>query len=139
MLPPQPPELIAAIRIVGRYRFPAGPDGIMSEGYNFGMDGEPFFRYESSIQDCRNGSLSTVLWGRRRRRRGLRYESRGSIGMHSPLCPERAIAIDPPLSPHHQHPNYGGSHDCIILGKSATKHVRRAHPYLHRSCYLEIR
>ncbi|XP_047079447.1 uncharacterized protein LOC124690050 [Lolium rigidum] len=115
MLPPQPPELAAAIRIVGGYRFPAGPDGVMSEGYSLGVDGESLFRYEVSVHDCRNGSVSTMLCGRRRR--GYRYESRRSIVMHSPLCPERAIAIDRPLSPHHQHPNYGGSHDCIILSR----------------------
>nr|XP_051192071.1 uncharacterized protein LOC127305608 [Lolium perenne] len=113
MLPPQPPELAAAVRIVGGYRFPAGPDGVMSEGYSLGVDGESLFRYEVSVHDCRNGSVSTVLCGRRRR--GSRYESRRSIVMHSPLCPERAIAIDRPLSPHHQHPNYGGSHDYNTL------------------------
>ncbi|XP_047078282.1 uncharacterized protein LOC124688685 [Lolium rigidum] len=87
----------------------------MSEGYSLGVNGESLFRYEVSVHDCRNGSVSTVLCGRRRR--GYRYESRRNIVMHNPLCPERAMAIDPPLSPHHQHPNYGGSHGCIILSR----------------------
>ncbi|KAK1620778.1 hypothetical protein QYE76_026295 [Lolium multiflorum] len=85
---PQPPELAAAVQIV--------------KGYSFGTpnDGHSLVRHQVLVQDCRNGSVSTAL--RSTRDHAMVEEWLGfSVGMHSPLCPEKAMAIDPPLSPHH--------------------------------------
>nr|XP_051192069.1 uncharacterized protein LOC127305607 isoform X3 [Lolium perenne] len=93
---PQPPELAAAVRIV--------------KGYSFGApnDGDSLVSHEVLVHDCRNGSVSTAL--RSTRNHAMRFEELlgFTVGMDSPLCPEKAMAIDPPLSPHHQHPKYRG-------------------------------
>ncbi|CAM0943541.1 unnamed protein product [Alopecurus aequalis] len=73
---PQPPELAAAVRIAKGYGLCADKERVM-------------------IQDSRNGSVFTVLCSSRR---GYGM----SLGVHSPLCPERVMAIDPPLSPPEQ-------------------------------------
>ncbi|KAM0923565.1 hypothetical protein ACQ4PT_005442 [Festuca glaucescens] len=70
---PQPPKLAGAVRIV--------------EGYGLCADKERVV-----IRDCRNGSIFNVL-------RSSRHGYGLSLGVHIPLCPERAMAIDPPLSP----------------------------------------
>uniref|UniRef100_A0ACD5ZAZ1 Uncharacterized protein n=1 Tax=Avena sativa TaxID=4498 RepID=A0ACD5ZAZ1_AVESA len=95
---PQPPELAAAVRIV--------------EGYSFGVanDADSFDYHEALVQDCRNGSVSTVL-------RSSRHGWGVSVGVHSPLCPERSIAIDRPLSPQQQHPQYRGAHGFLVLSR----------------------
>ena len=46
------------------------------------------FSAGDDIRDSRNGSVFTVP-----------CSGRVSLGLHSPICPERAMAIDPPLSP----------------------------------------
>uniref|UniRef100_A0ACD5YXL3 Uncharacterized protein n=1 Tax=Avena sativa TaxID=4498 RepID=A0ACD5YXL3_AVESA len=94
---PQPPELAAAVRIV--------------EGYSFGAanDGDSFVRHEALVQDCRNGSVSTVL-------RSSRHGWGVSVGVHSPLCPERSMAIDRPLSPQ-QHPRYSVAQEFLVLSR----------------------
>jgi hypothetical protein len=71
---PQPPELAAAVRIV--------------EGYGFCAETE-----RVAIRDSRNASVFTML-----------SSSRRSLGVHSPLCPERAMSIDPPISPPNHSP-----------------------------------
>jgi hypothetical protein len=77
-------------------------------------DADPLVEHEVLVKDCRNGSLSTESLGRRRQ--GLAYHLEYSVvGVHTPLCPERSIAIDRPLSPNHQHPRYHGPHDSLIL------------------------
>jgi hypothetical protein len=83
---PQPPELAAAVRVV--------------EGYSFGAA-------QQLVRDCRNGSVSTC---------GSRYGLGASVGLHSPLCHEKTLAIDRPSSPLQHHPRYpGGPHDFLIL------------------------
>uniref|UniRef100_A0ACD5ZA34 Uncharacterized protein n=1 Tax=Avena sativa TaxID=4498 RepID=A0ACD5ZA34_AVESA len=77
---PQPPELAAAIRIVKGYGLCADKEWVV-------------------IRDCRNGSVFNVLCGRRRG-----YGP--TLAVHSPLCPVRAMAIDPPLSPPQQLQHY---------------------------------
>jgi hypothetical protein len=77
---PQPPELAGAVRTV--------------EGYGLCADKERVV-----IRDCRNGSVFNVLCSSRRG-----YGP--CLGVHSPLCPERAMAIDPPLSTPQQQQYY---------------------------------
>jgi hypothetical protein len=70
--------------------------------------------HEVLVQDCRNGSVSTELLGIRRQ--GLFYHLEYSVvKVHSPLCPERAMAIDRPLSPQHQHPRHRVPNQSLIL------------------------
>ncbi|CAM0903567.1 unnamed protein product [Alopecurus aequalis] len=42
----------------------------------------------ASVKDCRNGSVYTIL---------SKQGSGVTVGVHSPLCPDRAVAVVPPL------------------------------------------
>ncbi|CAM0948195.1 unnamed protein product [Alopecurus aequalis] len=75
---PQPPELAAVVQRVASYSLGGAGDVV-------------------SVKDCRNGSVYAVL----------STEGSGgvTVGVHSPLCPDRAVAIVPPLS-HSQHTTF---------------------------------